>query len=120
MRVSVERCVDQDRVGQEHQPCNQQNGNSVWFVEDVRDELDARNDQEGWESDAIEESKNSKESKGSASANLYMLFVVSNAIDENQTPKHDERFDAVGKCMCLVCPCNVRRRHQRDGDPAIP
>lgn len=117
--MSVERCIDQDRVGQEHQPGNQQNENPVWFVKDMRDELDARNDEEGWESDAIEDTKDSQESESSASANLHMLPVVSNAIDEDQTPKYDECFDAVGECMRLVGPCNVGRRHQRDGDPAV-
>lgn len=93
--MSVERCVDQDRVGQEHQPGNQQNENPVWFMEDVRDELDARDYQEGWESDAIEESKNSEESKGSAGANLHMFSIVSNAVDEDQAPKHNECFNTV-------------------------
>ena len=34
-------------------------------------------------------------------------------------PKYDESFDAVGECVRLVGPCNVGRRHQRDGDPAV-
>jgi hypothetical protein len=85
----------------------------------MRDELDARNDQEGWESDAIEESKNSKESKGSAGADLHMLSIISNAINEDQTPKYDERFDTVGERMRLVCPCNVGGSHQCDSDPAV-
>lgn len=119
LRLGIVCCVDQDRVGQEHQPGNQQNENPVWFVNDVRDQLDARDDHEGWESDAIEDSENSKESKDSASTNLHMLSVVSNAIDEDQTPKYDERFDTVGECVRLVGPCNVGGRHQRDGDSSV-
>ena len=83
LRVSVVSCIDQDCVGQEHQPGNQQNENPVWFVDDVRDELDAGDYHEGWESDAIEESKNSEESKDSAGTNLHMFPIISNSIDEN-------------------------------------
>jgi hypothetical protein len=52
-------------------------------VDDVRDELDARDDHEGWESDAIEKSKDSKESKDSAGTNLHMLPIIPNSVDEN-------------------------------------
>jgi len=88
-------------------------------VKDVRDELDAGNDQEGRESNAIEDSEHSKESKGSAGANLHMISVVSDAIDQDQTPKHDERFNAVGECVRLVSPSNVGRCNQRDGNPTV-
>ena len=88
-------------------------------MNDVRDELDAGDDHEGWESDAIEDPENSKESKDSAGANLHVLSVVSNAIDEDQAPKYDERCDTVGESMRLVGPRNVGRCHQRDGDPTV-
>lgn len=49
----------------------------------MRDKLDARDDQEGWESDPIEDSQNSEKSKSSASANLDVFSVVSDAVDKD-------------------------------------
>lgn len=117
--MGVERRVDQDGVREEHQPRYQKDEDPIWFVEDVGDQLNARNNQEGRECDPIEHSKYSEGSKSSAGANLHMFSVVSNAIDQDQTPKHNKRFDAVGECMGLVCPGNIRGRDQRNGDPAI-
>jgi hypothetical protein len=88
-------------------------------MNDMRNELDAGDHQEGWKSNPVEDSKNSKESKGSTCANLHMLFVVSNAVDEDKTPEHYESFDAVGECMRLICPGDVGGRDQRDGDSSV-
>jgi len=48
-----------------------------------------------------------------------MVPVVPDTIDEYQAPQDDERFNAVGKSVCLEGPGNVGRCDESDGDPPV-
>jgi hypothetical protein len=103
--------VNQDGVAKEHQSGNDEDEDPIWLVEDVRNKLDAWDNQEGWKCDPVEDSQNTEESKGNAGANLHMIFIVSNTVDEDKAPEDNERFDAVGERVRLEGPGNVGRRN---------
>lgn len=48
-----------------------------------------------------------------------MVLVVPDAVDENQTPQYNERFDAVGESVGLEGPGNVGGCDESDGDSPV-